>query len=438
MSRRFVLVMIGALLVFGACSPAALPVAVPPVQPTAMPAAPAVTGKVSFMISADPDERAAFDQLVAVFKQKYPGVAVDVVNVPGEVPFRERLIADISSGSPADVILFDYEQLAQFYAKGAFEPLTPYLAQSQLVHATDFYPQALAPFTWQGAVMCLPLNISSDAVYYNKTLFDAAKLAYPQAGWRWDDFVKDAQALTDAGQGQYGTAMSAELGSLAPFIWQNGGELVDNTAQPTRLALDTPEATGALEWAFSLSLTHRVIPSETEERSQDSQSRFLAGKTAMYIASRKFVVTARATAQFDWDVAPLPQAGKAASVLHSDGYCMASQSKNKPAAWAFMEYANSVEGQTLLASTGRTVPSLKAVAESQAYLAPGTKPEHARVWLDQIPSLHALPVIAGWGEVEERASEELERALYGDAPLNDAIREAIDRTTDAIRESAAP
>ena len=69
--------------------------------------------------------------------------------------------------------------------------------------------------------------------------------------------------------------------------------------------------------------------------------------------------------------------------------------------------------------------------------APGTKPEHARVWLDQIPSLHALPVIAGWGEVEERASEELERALYGETPLNDAIQEAIDRTTDAVRSPTA-
>ncbi len=233
--------------------------------------------------------------------------------------------------------------------------------------------------------------------------------------------------------------MTAELAQVAPFIWQNGGQLVDDPARPTRLALDTPEARGALQFLYDLYNKYHVIPSPVEEKAQDSQSRFLAGHTAMYIASRKFVATMRPTAQFDWDVAPLPQGKQAASVLHSDGYCIPKQSNNKAAAWTFVEFANSVEGQTLLAQTGRTVPSLKAVATSAAYLAPGTRPEHAQVWLDQIPVLHTLPLVSGFMEVEEKSGAELEQAiLFGAVPLDEAIKNAIDQTGPVFKASSMP
>ena len=67
-----------------------------------------------------------------------------------------------------------------------------------------------------------------------------------------------------------------------------------------------------------------------------------------------------------------------AGILHADAYCMAAASKNKPAAWAFIEFANSAEGQTIVAQSGRTVPSLKAVAESPAFLDPVSNPPTAR------------------------------------------------------------
>jgi multiple sugar transport system substrate-binding protein len=429
MFRKFLVCMACVAMLLAACAPSPAP---------ASTAAPSESGKLSFMISADPEEQAAFQKLVDAFETKYPDIRVDVINVPGEEAFNLRLIADLVTGAPADIVLFDYERLALYYAKNALEPLGPYLAQSQVIHAEDFYSQALEPFKWQGQIMCIPLNLSSDAVYYNQALFDAAQIDYPRAGWTWDDFLKDAQALTRADAGQYGTAVGTEFPALAPFIWQNGGALVDNPTRPSRLALDTPEATAALQWVVDWSLKYHVIPTQQEEKAQDSRSRFLAGHTAMFFASRKFVATMRVTAQFDWDVAPLPQGKQAANVLHSDGYCVPAQSKHKAAAWKFVEYANSIEGQTLLAATGRTVPSLRSVAESAAFLDPNAKPVHARVWLDQIPALHMLPVISTWGEIEESVPPQFTRALYGDAPLADVLRAIVDGSAPAVAAGKTP
>ena len=63
------------------------------------------------------------------------------------------------------------------------------------------------------------------------------------------------------------------------------------------------------------------------------------------------------------DVAALPQREQQAGVLHSDGYCMPASVKDKDATWAFIEYAVGPAGQEILARTGRTVPSMKSVAE---------------------------------------------------------------------------
>jgi multiple sugar transport system substrate-binding protein len=37
-----------------------------------------------------------------------------------------------------------------------------------MIRERDFYPQALLPFRWGGALMCIPQNLSSLAVYYNR------------------------------------------------------------------------------------------------------------------------------------------------------------------------------------------------------------------------------------------------------------------------------
>jgi multiple sugar transport system substrate-binding protein len=286
--------------------------------------------------------------------------------------------------------------------------------------------------------VCIPQNASSLVVYYDKDLFDAAGVAYPAAGWTWDDLLATAAALTQDPDGdgvidQYGLGTDASIIRVAPFIWQHGGELVD-PREPTRLLVDSTPASEAIAWFVDLQVTHHVVPDRTAETAEDSESRFMAGRTAMFLQSRRPVPAFRHITGFDWDVAPLPDDVEEASILHSDGYCLPNGAANKPAAWTFIEFANSVEGQTIVAGTGRTVPSRIDVAESPAFLDPDAKPANSQVWLEAIPVLRSVPVMAGWLEIEDVAGEELERAFYGDVPVAEAIEAMISRTTPLFAE----
>jgi len=339
------------------------------------------------------------------------------------------------AGNPADVLFINYRRYAAFANTGVLEPLGPYLEKSKLIKQADFYPEAMKPYYWNNELMCIPQNISSLVVYYNKDLFDQAGVTYPAQAWTWDDFLSAAQALTkdldnDGSIDQFGSGLEPSLIRMAPFIWQAGGELVDDETDPYTLMLDTDPAFDAADFVFNLQTKYHVVPNAEQEASEESESRFINGTLAMYFNSRRGVPTYRESAKFDWDVAPLPQNKTQATVLHADAYCLPSASKVKEAAWTFIEYANSVEGQTIVAETGRTVPSLISVANSPAFLDPNSKPAHSQVFLDEIPYVRALPVHPNWAEIEDTASEELARGFYGETDAYQAMIRAVQRTRD--------
>jgi multiple sugar transport system substrate-binding protein len=395
----------------------------------APPASGATTSKASFMVFGDTAELRIYRELVSAFQTNVPAIEVELIPVP-QSGYRRRMNADFAAGTPADLILLNYRRYASSAARGQLAPLGDFLASSQLVSERDFYPQALAPFRWQGKLMCIPQNLSSLVVYYNKRLFDEAKLSYPGDTWTWDDFLKAAKALTrdtngDGRMDQYGLGTEISILRVAPFIWSHGGELVDNYSSPTRLTIDWLESMEAIRWFVDLGVRHRVTPMEAEEKALDSETRFKNGTTAMFLNSRRGVPAYRGITLFDWDVAALPRSKKPAGILHSDAYCMPSAAKNKDGIWKFIEYANSPEGQAVMARTGRTVPSLPAVAKSPDFLDPQAQPRNSRVFLDTLPYIRAVPIHRNWAEVEDAVDKQLERAFYGAVSVEEAVKAAI-------------
>jgi multiple sugar transport system substrate-binding protein len=388
---------------------------------------------VSFMVFGDPEEFAAYQSLVEGFTAVYPDINVELRHTPSLGEYRQRLAAGFSAGTPPDVMLLNYRRIGVFARQGAFEPLGPYLAQSDLLHEADFFPEAIAAFYLDGELWCIPQNVSSLVVYYNQDLFEAAGLAVPHDEWTWDEFLVAARALTldlngDGRIDQYGASIEPSLYRLAPFIWQNGGELVDDPAQPTRLALDSQAALEAFTWFANLQVVEGVVPSAVAESAESSESRFLNGRLAMYFNSRRGVPTYRTITGFTWDIAPLPRHREAAGILHSDAYCMAAATTNKEAAWTFIEYANSVEGQQRMLATGRTVPSLRQVANSPQFLEPELPPLRSHIFLDTLPVMRQVPTIHQWVTIEETANREIERAFYGQVSVQEAAETAVQRT----------
>ena len=91
----------------------------------------------------------------------------------------------------------------------------------------------------------------------------------------------------------------------------------------------------------------------------------------MYLNSRRVTPQFRLDRPTSSGTSPrCPCSREPAGVLHSDAYCMTADSEHHDAAFSFVEYALGPEGAPVIARTGRTVPSLRSVAESDAFLDP--------------------------------------------------------------------
>lgn len=376
---------------------------------------------LTLSVPGDPADADAFRALVDAFEQRAPGIRVELDVVARSADQVAKLATAFSGGSPPDLFLMNFRRFGQFAARGVLEPLGP-LAEASGAPALDgFYPQALDAFRYRGEQLCLPQNISSLVVYYNETLFADAGLAPPADDWDWQAFLAAARALTrdTDGDGQtdvYGLGLEPNLIRLAPFVWQHGGEVVDSLEQPTRTTLLDRTAIEAVTFFINLRRVHRVAPSQPEVAAEDLETRFASGRLGMILESRRFTPTLREVADLAWDVAPLPRDRTAATMLHSDAYCLARASQVKDAALQFVAFALGADGAPIIARTGRTVPSLRAVAESDAFLTPGERPSRARVWLDQIPLIRRTPVLGTWNEIEERADVIVEEWFFGPEP----------------------
>jgi multiple sugar transport system substrate-binding protein len=392
-----------------------------------------VSGEVSFLVFGEPEELKAFRGVVDGFKKVEPEVTVKLIEASDRDDLLARLSTSFAGGAPPDLFLLNYRFYGQFAARDVLEPIEDRLAGSEAFEEDDFYPQAMDAFRFDGKLICLPQNISSLVVYYNRDLFRQAKVPEPKVGWSWDDMVQKAIKLTrdtngDGDIDQHGLGVEPSIIRVAPFVWSHGGELVDDEDAPTRFALDTPEATAAMQKFFDLRREHLVIPSEQEVEAEDDETRFQNGREAMVLSSRRATPTFRTITAFDWDVAPLPRHEEQAGILHSDAYCMTRASKNKDAAWAFMEFALGEEGQRITARSGRTVPSLKSVANSDAFLDPSLKPAQSEVFIDTIPAIRRVPTISTWPEIEDVSEGILEQGLYRGMPADRVAEQLVEKT----------
>jgi multiple sugar transport system substrate-binding protein len=411
-------------------------------------------GSIRFLVFGDPPEINAYRTLIRSFEQAEPDIDVQLVEASDREDLLARLSTSLAGGSPPDLFLMNYRFYGQFAARGVLEPLERYAENSEEFELTDFYSQAVDAFRWDQEVTCLPQNISSLVVYYNRDLFRRFGVPRPRNAMPWNEFVARASQMTRDKDGQmvvgadpdlpmpntaqaavYGLGVEPTIIRLAPLVWSNGGEVVDDEEAPTRFTLDSVEAKQAIDAFFQLRRFHGVVPSDQEVEAEDDESRFSNGRLAMLLGSRRSVPTFREAAKFDWDVVSLPVFREPAGILHSDAYCLTKASDKKDAAWRFVEYALGPEGAPVVARTGRTVPSLRSVAESGAFLDPSAMPANSRVFLDGIENIRRVPSVSTWPEIEDASEGILENGMYLGQPVDKVIAE-LDETTRPLFERA--
>jgi multiple sugar transport system substrate-binding protein len=379
---------------------------------------------ITFQVTGDPEETRVYKALASQYKTE-TGNTVNVVEVPERDVHLAKLTTSFSAGKPPEVFLLNYRYLGGFADKGVIDAAGPRLERSSELKREDYYDIPMKAFEYQGELQCIPQNASSLVVYYNADWFKEAGIEAPTDAWTYAEFADVAEKLT--GDGKHGVGLDLSTIRVGPWVWSAGGELVDDPVNPTKFLFDTPEGRRGLENVIALQ-RNGWSPNADEADAQSVEDRFMEGKVAMFLSSRRDVPVMRQITDFEWDVAPFPVDREPASVLHSDGFCMAKHD-NADAAWKWVEYALDAKGQEVLAASGRSVPSIKAVAESPLFLEPTDPPANSKVFIDALSQMHQLPVTKNWSEVEGLSDDALNEMFYGRLSIDEGI-DRIAKETD--------
>ena len=205
-----------------------------------------------------------YDSLIETFEAEHSGVHISIVSIeetlgsgPGGFDWPDD--AYLRLAAAADVIGAVATRTA--VQQGALLDLTNFFESDPNLQAEAFYPGVLESVQWQGGTWSLPVEVTYPLIYFDKSLFDAAGVAYPRPGWTWDDFLATAQALTVAAGDT-----ASQWGFVEPtfdpvtFVQARAGLLFNADAYPPTARLDDAAVVEAVRWYTDLFRTYEVSP----------------------------------------------------------------------------------------------------------------------------------------------------------------------------------
>jgi multiple sugar transport system substrate-binding protein len=198
------------------------------------------------------------------FEQRFPQVKVQLSQVDGVYP--EKIITMVTGGTPPDAMAIQRPAAPDWAVKGISLALDPYLQRGGFKEV-DYFPSAITLWRYGGKLYALPREVDSWVLWYNRKLFDEAGIKPPDDTWTWDVLADRAQRLTkrDAPRPQWGIAPAAWTHKLWVTLGaQNGTKLYDREGLPTKLLVNTPAVTDALQWMADLRHRVRAVPLDDE------------------------------------------------------------------------------------------------------------------------------------------------------------------------------
>jgi len=391
------------------------------------------SGKISYAIWGDPAELSNQIALVETFESEFPDIDVEVT-VSDWDAYWTALQTSIAGGDAPDVFAMDGPLFPDYQSRGVLLDLAPYIERDGF-DVSALADAGVAHFTTpDGGQYGLPRDLNVVALYYNKAMFDAAGIPYPDETWDWDKLVEVGKQLTiDAdGNGQpeqwgFYTETTDMENYWSELVWQNGGEIISEDRTQTLLGSD--EAVAGLQFLQDLIWTHQIMPpADIVLQVGDA---FEQGLAAME-SNGSWLVPTHLNAGIDLGIAPLPAgaAGQATSV-NPTGAVVSATTKNPEAAWTFVSWLVGPEAQAQLMQSKAALPVDKSVL-SGAYATafPGSD-----VFAQALEYAHLKPSFRGYEEWTGTLQEELDTQVF-DVP-NKTAREAIDAVLPALDEILA-
>lgn len=409
------------VLLMSACGPAASDPTKSPDNPDPKPSqqqdTPSADQPVTITYSnynASGGNEETLQKMYEAFHEEHPNITVEIETIAYNDYFTQ-LQTRVSGGTAPDCYELNIENFAAYANKGALAEITG-------VDFSGLDETSLNAFNVDGKQYGLPGKFSNVVLFYNKDLFDQAKIDYPTADWTQDDLQKAAEAIRALGDDIYGYYQPLTYNEFYKVVAQFGGSLLN--ADKTEFTINAPENVAAAQMMADRILVSNVQPNEVQMGGIGDWDLFMSGRLGMMPTGIWAFNTFTEGCKFDWDIAVEPGKEQKATHFFSDACVINNASDKKEAAATWITWLTSSDkAAAIRIEAGWDLPAIKDQSTLSAYL-DITPPANRQAVFDSLNYLVVPPVIEDYSLMSDIIGQKLSAAAAGTLTVQEALDQA--------------
>ncbi len=303
---------------------------------TAPTTAPVETINLTFV---GPEAPEAMAPVIAAFEASHPGIKVAYESVPFN-DLNSLIQTRVGGGDPdPDIYTADQPRIAALVQRGLLQDVTD--AAGDI--SADVIGSSIEASTVDGRLYALPISTSTQLLYYNKALLDAAGIAIPSMDpadrLTWETVKADARKAQKAGA-KYGLLWDQvnRFYQLQPLAESAGGGSGISATDPLKVEITNDGWVKAMNFygsIFADGLGPRGVPVE------QTTDLFANGDVAFFVGGPWWLPKFDGAEGLEFGVAPHPffEGGEAVTPTGAWSWGVNPNSDNVDAAVEFLKYA---------------------------------------------------------------------------------------------------
>ncbi len=307
-----------------------------------------------------------YEKVAAAYEAEHPNVDIRISSFTEQ--YDEKIKSAQAAKQPPDIYIEPV--LANGVTAGQFLDLTPYMEKDGF-KPEEIYFQPYMDYMckYEDKYYALPRDMFSLAIVYNKDLFDAAGVPYPQEGWTLEEMKETAKKLTIPEKKQYGL-MLPEIWCLFNMMWSFDGDMCNEDGTKAEGYINAPGTVAFMKFVQDLIYVDNVSPTPAQMESfggsvegAGSQNIFQLGNLGM-IAVERYAVGEFMEAGMNLGAVSMPVGldGSSWTYASAPSWSISASCKNPDAAWDFLKFAFGPAGSKMLAESHYFFPAVKTVA----------------------------------------------------------------------------
>lgn len=355
------------------------------------------------------------------FEAQHPEIKVNVQAIPWSSA-HDKIVTAVAGGTVPDVAQMGTTWMAEFGSIGMFEEVSKRLAGSTVISKDQFFQGSFDTCLVGGKTYGVPWYVDTRVLFYRTDLLAQKGFNHPPR--TWDELRTVAQAL--AADGGYGLALSTNnYQEFMPFVWQNGGRVLDEKG---RAAVTEPAFVEALRFYAELFLA-KLAP--LDPQGTDLFQEFAAGRMPMYFSGPWMItLTHEQVPEIDgkWAIAVMPKKKTRTSFVGGCNLVIFRDSKNKDAAWKFVEFMSDARNQLEWFKISGCLPANKIAWQDRKL----QDDPFMKVFEEQLSDARAPENVPQWAQIEAFIHRRVQEACYGRKTSEEAAK-ALAQDINGIR-----